>query len=145
MEIIILFLPFFFCIQNKLSPGQNRILYSLYGVVEHTGFLHSGHYIAYVKVRVHLLLTACSKIHFKRINIVCIIQVREPVKDDSYRFSFLEGSKSKPPKVIDGNDDPSHLTPNGDWYYISDCMVRKVTPNTVLNCQAYLLFYERIL
>ncbi|XP_060857313.1 ubiquitin carboxyl-terminal hydrolase 16-like isoform X2 [Metopolophium dirhodum] len=28
--------------QDKLSPGQNRILYSLYGVVEHNGFLHSG-------------------------------------------------------------------------------------------------------
>ncbi|XP_003241597.1 ubiquitin carboxyl-terminal hydrolase 16 isoform X1 [Acyrthosiphon pisum] len=106
--------------QNKLSPGQNRILYSLYGVVEHNGFLHSGHYLSYVKVR-------------------------DPVKDDSYRYSFLEGSKTKPPKVIDGNDDPSHLAPSGTWYCVSDSMVRQVTPNVVQNCQAYLLFYERIL
>lgn len=26
------------------------ILYSLYGVVEHSGTLHGGHYVAYVKV-----------------------------------------------------------------------------------------------
>lgn len=106
--------------QNKLSPGQNRILYSLYGVVEHSGFLHSGHYISYVKVR-------------------------DSVKDDSYRYSFLEGSKTKPPKVIDANDDASHLAPSGTWYCVSDSMVRQVTPNVVQNCQAYLLFYERIL
>ncbi|VVC44356.1 Hypothetical protein CINCED_3A025219 [Cinara cedri] len=106
--------------QNKLSPGQNRILYSLYGVVEHTGFLHSGHYIAYVKVR-------------------------DSVKDNSYRHSFLEGSKTKPPKIIDGNDDASHLEPSGTWYSISDSMVRQVSKNIVESCQAYLLFYERIL
>ncbi|XP_008185652.1 ubiquitin carboxyl-terminal hydrolase 16-like [Acyrthosiphon pisum] len=106
--------------QDKLSPGQNRILYSLYGVVEHNGFLHSGHYLSYVKVR-------------------------DSVKDDSYRYSFLEGSKTKPPKVIDGNDDPSHLAPSGTWYCVSDSMVRQVTPTVVQSCQAYLLFYERIL
>uniref|UniRef100_A0A2S2QG19 ubiquitinyl hydrolase 1 n=1 Tax=Sipha flava TaxID=143950 RepID=A0A2S2QG19_9HEMI len=106
--------------QNKLSPGQNRILYSLYGVVEHTGFLHSGHYIAYVKVR-------------------------DAVKEDSYRLSFLEGSKTKLSKVIDGNDDPSHLAPNGTWYYVSDSLVQQVEPEAVQRCQAYLLFYERIL
>jgi len=106
--------------QNKLSPGQNRLLYSLYGVVEHNGFLHSGHYLAYVKVR-------------------------DSVKDDSYRFTFLEGSKTKPPKIIDSNDDPSHLAPSGTWYSVSDSIVRQVTPSVVQNCQAYLLFYERIL
>jgi ubiquitin C-terminal hydrolase len=34
----------------KLKPGQNHVLYALYGVVEHSGTLHSGHYVAYVKV-----------------------------------------------------------------------------------------------
>ncbi|XP_050526029.1 ubiquitin carboxyl-terminal hydrolase 16 [Daktulosphaira vitifoliae] len=106
--------------QDKLSPGQNRILYSLYGVVEHSGFLHGGHYVAYVKVR-------------------------DQVKDDSYRNSFLEGCKSLPSKIIDGNEDVSHLAPNGNWYYISDSSVRPASPNDVQSCQAYLLFYERIL
>lgn len=71
------------------------------------------------------------------------IQVRDPVKNDSYRNSFLEGSK--PPKVIDSNDDPSHLAPSGTWYSISDSHVREVLPINVQNCMAYLLFYERIL
>jgi len=76
---------------------------------------------------------------------LCYVQVRGSVKDDSYRFTFLEGSKTKPPKIIDSNDDPSHLAPSGTWYSVSDSIVRQVTPSVVQNCQAYLLFYERIL
>ncbi|XP_054268454.1 ubiquitin carboxyl-terminal hydrolase 16 [Macrosteles quadrilineatus] len=38
-----------FCSINENEP----ILYSLYGVVEHSGTLHGGHYVAYVKVRSH--------------------------------------------------------------------------------------------
>ena len=30
---------------------QRKVLYSLYGVVEHSGRLQGGHYTAYVKVR----------------------------------------------------------------------------------------------
>lgn len=74
-----------------------------------------------------------------------MFKVRDPVKDDSYRFSFLEGSKTKPSKIIDSNEDPSHLAPSGTWYSVSDSMCRQVTPQVVQNCQAYLLFYERIL
>jgi hypothetical protein len=37
-----------------LKTGQNQVLYALYGVVEHTGTLHGGHYAAYVKVRLLL-------------------------------------------------------------------------------------------
>ena len=34
-----------------MHPGQRRLLYSLFGVVEHSGRLTSGHYTAYVHVR----------------------------------------------------------------------------------------------
>ncbi|RZF49095.1 hypothetical protein LSTR_LSTR008381 [Laodelphax striatellus] len=37
--------------ENLLEKGQTQLLYSLYGVVEHSGTLHGGHYVAYVKVR----------------------------------------------------------------------------------------------
>jgi ubiquitin C-terminal hydrolase len=33
-----------------MKPGQNQVLYALYGVVEHSGTPHGGHYVAYVKV-----------------------------------------------------------------------------------------------
>ena len=31
--------------------SKGRMLYSLYGIVEHSGSMHGGHYIAYVRVR----------------------------------------------------------------------------------------------
>ncbi|XP_035784200.1 ubiquitin carboxyl-terminal hydrolase 16-like [Anopheles albimanus] len=34
-----------------IRPGQKKILYALYGIVEHSGSMHAGHYVAYVKVR----------------------------------------------------------------------------------------------
>ncbi|KAK6038479.1 hypothetical protein COOONC_24016 [Cooperia oncophora] len=42
-----------FCCRNveRLAPGEKRLLYSLYGVVVHSGSLSGGHYIAYVKSR----------------------------------------------------------------------------------------------
>jgi ubiquitin C-terminal hydrolase len=36
--------------ESMMKPGQNQVLYALYGVVEHSGTLHGGHYVAYVKV-----------------------------------------------------------------------------------------------
>lgn len=34
-----------------MSQGQSQVLYGLYGVVEHSGRLNSGHYVAYVRSR----------------------------------------------------------------------------------------------
>nr|XP_040221953.2 ubiquitin carboxyl-terminal hydrolase 45 [Anopheles coluzzii] len=36
---------------SHIRPGQKKILYALYGLVEHSGSMHGGHYVAYVKVR----------------------------------------------------------------------------------------------
>ena len=35
----------------SIQPHQKKLIYSLYGVVEHSGGMHGGHYVAYVKVR----------------------------------------------------------------------------------------------
>ena len=43
------FLSSFF--HQRYANSENRVLYSLYGVVEHSGRLQFGHYTAYVKVR----------------------------------------------------------------------------------------------
>ncbi len=42
------------------------------------------------------------------------------------------------------NKDPNIIPPAGQWYFISDNLVREVTESEVLEQQAYLLFYERI-
>ncbi|NXK30413.1 UBP16 hydrolase, partial [Piprites chloris] len=36
---------------KNVAEGNTKVLYSLYGVVEHSGTMRSGHYTAYVKMR----------------------------------------------------------------------------------------------
>lgn len=104
----------------SFEHGQNKVLYSLYGVVEHSGSLHGGHYVAYVKVRPKL-------------------------QNQSYRWQYLPknqmGSQSYHCKGAEANPD----YPTGKWYYISDSYVIEVPESKVLGVQAYLLFYERML
>lgn len=133
-----------FCAMDKLKKlpnvtrGQSELLYSLYGVVEHSGGMHGGHYVAYVKVR-------------------------QPVKPGDPRWWFLPKSANIPASGGgDGDGDadsesdlsgyesgegpsPAVDPPTGKWYYVSDSMVSEVTEEKVLRAQAYLLFYERIL
>ncbi|XP_012144488.1 ubiquitin specific protease 16/45 isoform X2 [Megachile rotundata] len=107
-------------------------IYALYGVVEHSGTIHGGHYVAYVKSRL-------------------------PLKPDDPRWSFLP---PKDPQDMQENsyssssDSKTEETtstlptiiepPPGKWYYVSDSRVSEVDETTVLQSQAYLLFYERI-
>lgn len=35
----------------NVNRSQKKLIYSLYGIVEHSGSMHGGHYVAYVKVR----------------------------------------------------------------------------------------------
>ncbi|XP_045500336.1 ubiquitin carboxyl-terminal hydrolase 16 isoform X1 [Colias croceus] len=131
-----------FCAMDKLKKlpnvtrGQNELLYSLYGVVEHSGGMHGGHYVAYVKVR-------------------------QAVKRGDPKWWFLPKSANIPASGSgDGDGDsesdlsgyesgegptPCAEAPPGRWFYVSDSMVSEVTEEKVLRAQAYLLFYERIL
>ncbi|XP_041796871.1 ubiquitin carboxyl-terminal hydrolase 16 isoform X3 [Chelmon rostratus] len=90
---------------KNLTEGDTQILYSLYGIVEHSGTMRSGHYTAYVKVR------------------------PECPKPSSNGFA------------AEGDAGP----PRGSWFHISDTSVQPVSESKVQSCQAYLLFYERIL
>lgn len=69
--------------------GEHK--YHLSGVVEHSGTMRGGHYIAYIR-----------------------------------------GSRK------------SLIGDNSAWYYASDTHVRQVSLQEVLNCEAYILFYEKI-
>ncbi|XP_034459317.1 ubiquitin carboxyl-terminal hydrolase 16 isoform X3 [Hippoglossus hippoglossus] len=96
-----------FCVVKckNVTEGETQILYSLYGIVEHSGTMRSGHYTGYVKVR-------------------------------------PEGPKSTSNgHALDGDAEPA----KGSWFYVSDTSVQPVSESKVQSCQAYLLFYERIL
>lgn len=44
-----------------MSRNQTQVLYSLYGIVEHSGRLNSGHYVAYVRARSPEIVRRTSK------------------------------------------------------------------------------------
>lgn len=89
---------------KNIPEGHSQILYGLYGIVEHSGTMRSGHYTAYVKVR------------------------------PEYPQPSSNGLR-------DGDAEPSR----GSWFHISDTSVQPVSESKVQSCQAYLLFYERVL
>lgn len=108
-------------------------IYALYGVVEHSGTIHGGHYVAYIKSRL-------------------------PLTSDDPRWSFLPSkdikntqensySSSSESETEEAAASPSSTVepPPGKWYHVSDSRVTEVDETTVLQRQAYLLFYERIL
>ncbi|EGW01433.1 ubiquitin carboxyl-terminal hydrolase 16 isoform X1 [Cricetulus griseus] len=94
---------------KNVAEESTRVLYSLYGVVEHSGTMRSGHYTAYAKAR-----TPSSHLS----NFV--------LHGDIPQDCEMESTK-------------------GQWFHISDTHVQAVPVTKVLNSQAYLLFYERIL
>lgn len=102
------------------GQGQNKVLYALYGVVEHSGSLHGGHYVAYVKVRPKL-------------------------QNQSYRWQYLPKNQIAYQNYHCRGAEANPDIPTGKWYYISDSYVLEVPESKVLGAQAYLLFYERIL
>ncbi|XP_011606953.2 ubiquitin carboxyl-terminal hydrolase 16 isoform X1 [Takifugu rubripes] len=89
---------------KNVADGEPQILYSLYGIVVHSGTMRSGHYTAYVKVR-------------------------------------PEGPKLASNGLAGQADAES---PRGKWFHISDTHVQPVSESNVQSCQAYLLFYERV-
>lgn len=106
-------------------------LYALYGVVEHSGTVHGGHYVAYVKTRLPL---SAEDPRWK-----FLPKDKDPKMDNESSSSDSEGEEAsaKAASIVE--------SPPGRWYYVSDSRVSEVDENTVLQSQAYLLFYERIL
>uniref|UniRef100_A0A8C3RX23 Ubiquitin carboxyl-terminal hydrolase n=1 Tax=Chelydra serpentina TaxID=8475 RepID=A0A8C3RX23_CHESE len=102
--------PFCSASCKNVTDGA-RVLYTLYGIVEHSGSMRGGHYAAYVKVR-----TPSKKL--------------------------LEHIASN--KNVQGLKEAVGAS-GGQWVYVSDVHIQMVPESRVLNSQAYLLFYERIL
>ncbi|KAK6016440.1 ubiquitinyl hydrolase 1 [Ostertagia ostertagi] len=116
-----------FCCRNveRLAPGEKRLLYSLYGVVVHSGSLSGGHYIAYVK----------SRRRSKQAHV--FLEFARTTCADS--LSYQNGTTIED---LCGNSDVEN---DGQWYYCSDSQVLAVNENRVLSAEAYILFYERVL
>ncbi|NWR71469.1 UBP45 hydrolase, partial [Centropus unirufus] len=102
--------PFCSASCKNVTDGA-RVLYSLYGIVEHSGSMRGGHYAAYVKVR-----TPSKKLLDHLSTTKNVLGLKEAV-----------GASG------------------GQWVYVSDAHVQMVPESRVLNAQAYLLFYERLL
>lgn len=111
---------------SSLAPNvnSNRVLYNLYAVVEHSGRISGGHYTAYVKVR-----SSRSIKNFL----------------NSIEQSSIRLCKINELKQLYSNEDQETDGNPGRWFYISDSRVSEVNEDAVAKCQAYLLFYERVL
>ncbi|XP_053678305.1 ubiquitin carboxyl-terminal hydrolase 45 [Anopheles nili] len=151
---------------SHIRPGQKKILYALYGLVEHSGSMHGGHYVAYVKVRAPF---GTDDERWKFIpqgtkdELDCKSE-QEMAKEQALRMGvhLRDGADRRDAPARKGPDDgdelegavgyatkpveplPDVTSPPGKWYYVSDSSVREVTEECVLKVQAYLLFYERI-
>lgn len=157
-----------FCVSKvKTLPNvkltQKKLLYSLYGIVEHSGGMHGGHYTAYVKVRAKLtpddprwqfLPQGCKAELQQNQEQTEKVEANEqknrnsharPCQNDDSDDSISSNSSYEQCEgAVGGTDDPDVAAPPGKWYYVSDSHVQEATEDRVLNAQAYLLFYERI-
>lgn len=117
--------PFCTKIAKRVTKGSRQVLYSLYGVVSHSGDLSGGHYVAYVRSRRPSAVT--EKFFYEA---ACL-----PLKDADIACNNLNAAAS----------DEMGVPQDGEWYYVSDSRVSSVSESRVLSAEAYILFYERIL
>ena len=121
-----------------LKKYQTQVLYSLYAVVEHSGRLTGGHYTAYVKVRP------------ANTNLQAFLNMRPASHYDINKLVDEMHSKLYIGTVngegcMRGDEPANCENIPSRWYHVSDSHVSETSESSVLKCQAYLLFYERII
>jgi len=138
-------------VMPSMDIGEKRVLYSLYGVVEHSGSLRGGHYVAYVKVRpadfLSRDLTSFFNPPLAKTNDVLNFLVEIDRKLRRKQMTAIEDSNNQETEK-DVNDKNSSTSVNlgpRKWFHVSDSSVTEVNEDKVLRSQAYLLFYERTL
>ncbi|CAF0749790.1 unnamed protein product [Brachionus calyciflorus] len=130
-----------------LNKKSDKILYSLYGLVEHSGKLNSGHYTAYVKPgmrefkSIHFPNKVENEDEFLVNQRLCHLnkvlnEWKCRAKKNEDEVILQEEKKGSVDEVVSELSDK--------WYYISDSHVSEVSVSKVLKTQAYILFYERI-
>lgn len=135
----------------NLRPHQKKLPYSLYGIVEHSGTMRGGHYVAYVKVRPNIsrsdrrwkFLPTGTKAELDQAD-EQKLRLEKSI-ERAREFEEAEASSSSSEDGATGGE--TEALPNsiqGKWYYVSDSRVQSMSEKEVLNAQAYLLFYERV-
>lgn len=115
---------------QDLCDRNGRLVYSLYGVVVHSGGMQNGHYTAYTRTRTTKATPTGSK-----------QETKLPDSEEQTMFPDSEKEQSfEPPSCKDFD----YSSTQGQWHYASDSHVKTATESEVLKSQAYLLFYERL-
>ncbi|XP_023338863.1 ubiquitin carboxyl-terminal hydrolase 16 [Eurytemora carolleeae] len=128
-----------FCSSTAISlpnmlPHQKKVLYRLYGVVQHSGTIEGGHYTAFVKVR---------PANTSERNMSDFFSTPLSRVEDISRFQWeLQQQSSNKAQSTEVEDDSVNQPQR--WFHVSDSVVSEVTEEKVLKAQAYLLFYERV-
>ncbi|KAE9555060.1 hypothetical protein FO519_001721 [Halicephalobus sp. NKZ332] len=124
-----------FCAKNaqRIPPGQTKVIYSLYGIVVHSGDLGGGHYIAYIKSRrrVESLSSQFMKLGLEA----------DRLTTEHHCNGLPKGANSMEATEKTLRD----LNEDSQWYYCSDSHVRPTDVSEVERAEAYILFYERII
>ena len=122
------------------SKGQ--LLYSLYGVVEHSGGMQGGHYTAYVRTRTPIKLNTNRTAANTKDQVIPKEEQRLP--EECQLDGAIGEVASESGASLLGGSDFDVTSSAGQWYYVSDSRVRTATESEVLKSQAYLLFYEQL-
>jgi len=129
----------------------SQVLYSLYGVVEHSGSLRSGHYVAYVRVRPATepadLQALANPPLARPSDVPAFLEEidRKLRRKTAARIDELEkDNKESKEEVDETNNNKTNGQKGKKWFHVSDSSVSEVSEARVLGAQAYLLFYERL-
>ena len=148
-----------FCVSDTSVPKDrdNQILYGLRGIVEHSGGIRFGHYVAYVNIadwnvpsKISDDDSAKSRRAGKSIeNRNSTHQAMDTDPAQGNRMTLTsENSTCEPPfhptSPLTSSSYLEHVMPAEDWYHISDSYISKTNHDYVFSSQAYILFYERL-
>lgn len=119
---------------NRCSSqvASTSCIYSLYAVIEHSGTLRSGHYVAYVKPSNNDDDDDLSNKTYSKPVDYLLENLFKTTTDEQCHLN-----NDTKEKVDTSSSSPS-------WYYISDNAIHKVPESKVLQADAYVLFYKRI-
>lgn len=122
------------------------IWYSLFGVVCHSGNLRSGHYTAYVKCEDPVNETVSMEDFAEFIQETPYIpELSDIDKIESCIKQYDAAHYGDDDNGVDSNPSERPKSIQGQWYHISDSCVTKASLANVLDSQAYILFYRRLI